>query len=93
MAATLINTMRGADGTVVVEIRGEIDVANADRVRQVLLNASRQQPVRLVVDLLHATFIDSTGIGALVAGCHAARELGVPLRIRQPGPFIEAQLR
>lgn len=93
MATTLINTMRGTDGATVVEIRGEIDVANADRLRQVLTDASRQRPTEVVVDLLHVTFIDSTGIGALAAGTQVAQGLGVPFRVRRPSSFIQAQLR
>jgi STAS domain len=68
MTATLINTLRGSDGGIAVEVRGEIDVASAERLRQVLTDASRQRPTVLVVDLLYVTFIDSTGIGALAAG-------------------------
>jgi anti-anti-sigma factor len=78
-----------SDGRVVVEIRGEVDVVHAERVRQVLLQASADRPTVLVVDLLYVTFIDSTGIGALAAGYNAARRLGV----RRPSPFIETQLR
>jgi anti-anti-sigma factor len=89
----LINTMRGSDGGMVVEVRGEIDAAHAGRLRQVLLDASRQRPTALVVDLLYLTFIDSTGIGALAAGYNAARSRGVHFAVRQSSPFIVTQLR
>lgn len=46
-----------------------------------------------MVDLLYVTFIDSTGLGALVAGYRVARGVGVPFTIRQPSPFLETQLR
>ena len=92
MAATLINTTRGTDGTVVVEVRGEIDVASAERLRQVLNGASQGRPAGLVVDLLHVTFIDSTGISALVAGYRAAHSVGVHFAIRRPSPIVLAQL-
>lgn len=77
----------------VVEVRGEIDLANAHRLQEVLADASQQRPTPLAVDLLYVTFIDSTGIGALVAACHAARALGVPFTIRQLSPFLAEQLR
>ena len=93
MTAKLINTLRGSDGGIAVEVRGEIDLANAERLRQVLTDASRQRPTVLVVDLLYVTFIDSTGIGALAAGYNAAHRWGVPFTIRQPSPFIVTQLR
>jgi anti-anti-sigma factor len=90
---TLINTLRPSDGGMVVEIRGEIDVVHAERLRQVLVDASRERPTVLVVDLLYVTFIDSTGIGALAAGYNAARRFGVRFAIRRPSPFIVTQLR
>jgi anti-anti-sigma factor len=93
VTTTLITTLRLSDGGIVVEIRGDIDVVHADRLRQVLVDASRERPTVLVVDLLYVTFIDSTGIGALAAGYNAARRLGVPLAIRRPSPFVVTQLR
>jgi len=93
VTTTLINKLRLSDGRVVVEIRGEVDVGQADRVRQVLLHASAERPTVLVVDLLYVTFIDSAGIGALAAGYNAARRLGVHFAVRRPSPFIETQLR
>jgi anti-anti-sigma factor len=85
--------MRGADGGVIVEVRGEMDLVCAGRLREALVDASRQRPARVVVDLTHVTFIDSTGIGALVAGYDAAHALGVRFTIRRPSPFLAAQLR
>jgi anti-sigma B factor antagonist len=93
VAPTLINTMRGSDGAVVVEIRGEIDLASTDRLRRVLRDAARIRPTAVIVDLLYVTFIDSTGIGALAAGYNAARAYGVPFEVRQARPFILTQLR
>ena len=93
VSATLINTTRGTDGCVVIEIRGELDLADSERLRQVLVDASLQRPTEVVVDLVHVTFIDSSGIGALVAGYNAARGLGVRFAVRQFSPFILTQLR
>jgi anti-anti-sigma factor len=93
MGTALINTLRGSDGGIAVEVRGEIDMATAERLRQVLTDTSHQRPTQLVVDLLYVTFIDSTGIGALAAGYNAARGCGVPFTLRQPSPFIVTQLR
>lgn len=93
MTTTLINKLRLSDGRAVVEIRGEVDVAHADRLRQVLFQSSAERPTVLEVDLLYVTFIDSTGIGALAAGYNAARSLGVRFVVRRPSPFIETQLR
>jgi anti-sigma B factor antagonist len=90
----LINTRRLADGTAAVEIRGEIDVATADQLRATLIDtATNLRPVRIVVDMLHVTFVDSTGIGALAAGQNAARLVGVGFSVSNPTPFVRRQLR
>ncbi len=94
MGGTLINTMHGPDGGVVVEVRGEVDLASADRLCGVLVDiATRLRPPHLVVDLLHVTFMDSTGIGALAAAAQAAGRHGVALTVRHPSPFVTTQLR
>ena len=50
------------DDIVVVEVRGEIDRANAHRLEQGLNDVTRENVPR-VVDLTGVTFIDSTGLG------------------------------
>lgn len=93
MTETFINTMHGTDGGVVVEIRGEIDIACVDRLRGELVDVvANRRPLRLVVDLMHVTFVDSTGLGALVAGRNAAQALGIPFAVRRPSAFVVAQL-
>lgn len=90
----LIQTSRLADGTAAVEVRGELDISLSDQLRQVLVDAAnRLRPPRIVVDLRHVTFIDSTGIGALAAGRNAARSVGVELVVRHPTDFVARQLR
>ena len=94
MTGTFINKVQGTDGGVVVEVRGEIDVGCADRLNRVLVDTVTQlRPARLIVDLLHVTFIDSTGVGALVGGRNAAQALGIPFTVRQPSSFVVNQLR
>jgi|tagenome__1003787_1003787.scaffolds.fasta_scaffold19118138_2 anti-sigma B factor antagonist len=93
-APATIHTQRSNDGTVVVEVHGEVDLGCADRLRRVLVDAANQlRPVRIVVDLRHVTFIDSTGIGALVAGTNTARSIGVGFVVRNPSAFVVTQLR
>ena len=94
MGEALVNARRLADGAVVIEIRGEIDVASAVEIRRVLTETvSNLRPVRLVVDMMHVTFVDSTGIGALAAGQNAARTVGIGFQVIHPAPFVTTQLR
>jgi anti-anti-sigma factor len=94
MAGALINTRRAPDGSLLVEVRGEIDLEASDRLRSILIDtAARQRPTRIMVDLLHVTFIDTTGIGALAAGRNAAQRIGLGFAVRHPNAFVAAQLR
>jgi anti-anti-sigma factor len=94
MADALINSRRAPDGSVLVEVRGEIDIETSKRLSDILVDtAKRLMPVRIVVDLLHVTFIDSTGIGALAAGRNAAQRMGLAFAVRKPNAFVAGQLR
>jgi anti-sigma B factor antagonist len=61
------------DGTVTVTILGEVDFSNADDVAQTIRDAvAGWAPPTVYVDLKDASFIDSTGLGALIEGYRAA---------------------
>jgi anti-sigma B factor antagonist len=54
-------------GHTVVEVSGELDVFSASRLRQALFDPVLCCEPHVVVDLDGVTFMDSTGIGTLVA--------------------------
>jgi anti-anti-sigma factor len=61
-------------GIAVVDVRGEIDVATCELLRDRLLLALTDQDRRnIVVNLAGISFIDSTGLGVLVAAWHRAQ--------------------
>jgi anti-anti-sigma factor len=94
MAGTLINTRRASDGSLLVEVRGEIDLQASGRLRDILVDAAtHQMPTRIMVDLLHVTFIDSTGVGALAAGRNAAERMRLGFAVRNATGMVAAQLR
>ena len=72
------------DGYTVLAVRGEVDVYTApalrDRIAD-LLDSGQQQ---LVIDLGGVEFLDSTGLGVLVAGLNRAREVGGSLSLVCP---------
>ena len=71
-------------GTATVALRGEVDVLTVDQVRVALTEALAAGPLEIVVDLSELTFIDSTGLGALIFGFQRAREAGVRFRLAHP---------
>lgn len=69
------------DSTTVVSPFGEVDIDTAPRLREAGTTELTRDVGLLVVDLLGVTFIDSTGLGALVAVRKEAVDLDVPLRL------------
>jgi anti-sigma B factor antagonist len=55
-----------ANGAVVVNLAGELDLYNATAVRDALLACCEEQPERVIVDLSEVKFIDSTALGVLI---------------------------
>lgn len=64
------------EGQVVVGLRGEIDLAVAGVVRDQLMSAANRGNARLVVDATSVTFLDSSGINALIRARDRAAALG-----------------
>ena len=50
----------------VIRLGGELDLYNANQVRDALGNACNKAPERVVVDLGEVEFIDSTALGVLI---------------------------
>jgi anti-sigma B factor antagonist len=57
----------------VVTVTGQVDLESAPRLRSCLLDLVADGQVRIVVDLAGTEFLDSTGLGALVAGLKRVR--------------------
>ena len=73
--------------TAVVIVSGEIDLTNAENLRDALLSALNAGARGLVVDMSATTFIDSAGVTALVRASRraAATEATVRLAVTAPG--------
>jgi anti-anti-sigma factor len=94
MGEAVITIRRQADGAFVVDVRGSLDAATVDALRTAIVGTlQRERPVTLVVDLTFVVFMDSLGIGTLVSGHHAAREVGTRFLLRNPSEFVHRQLR
>jgi anti-anti-sigma factor len=73
-----------SDGAAVVRLAGRLDLASAAQVKQELTRAIVEGHRHLVVDLGEVTFIDSSGLGALIGALKAARLQHGDLRIARP---------
>ena len=65
----------------VLEVHGEIDVATAAQLTQAIGEVLDRGVPRLLVDLAAVSFIDSSGMSALVRADLKAKALGTQMRI------------
>jgi anti-sigma B factor antagonist len=71
---------RSADITVVAP-RGDLDMAAADQMKRTLTELVDKGGRKLLVDLERVAYIDSSGMGAIVAAMKHARTSGGDLRL------------
>jgi anti-sigma B factor antagonist len=83
-------TSRNLPGLNIVELHGELDLASADGLAAALVETAGST---LVVDLADLSFMDSSGIGALVAARKRIRAMGPgELVVTRPTAIVEKVL-
>ena len=87
-----INTYDEADRTVLA-VAGELDVYTAPTLRTEIGDRLAAGQSRLVVDLTDVEFVDSTGLGILVAGLTACQQAGGTLSLVCSRPSLLKLLR
>ncbi|KAE8764937.1 STAS domain-containing protein [Georgenia thermotolerans] len=81
------------DGVAVVACTGRLNMVTSPHLRGELRSTVEAGTSRVVVDLSETSFIDSSGLGALIGGLKEARQAGGDLRIAGPGQQILTVLR
>jgi anti-sigma B factor antagonist len=82
----------GAEKSVVVAPVGDLDLATAPALREMLIELVAAGMVRVVVDLADVTFIDSSGLGILVGAAKRLEAANGRLAIRNPRPQAQQVL-
>jgi anti-sigma B factor antagonist len=80
-------------GTVVVTLRGELDIASVDLLRQVLDEAAASGCPRVVVDAGALRFLDLAGLRILLHLQDQLRSRGGELRLRDARPIVRTLIR
>ena len=87
-----IQTSPRAD-CVVVTVGGELDILSAARLGKALESASAASRTGcLVIDMTHLSFIDSTGLGVLIAAQNRAHALGDSVVLVHPPASVQRLL-
>jgi len=74
---------------VVVDFRGELDLAIIEPLRTTFLTTITAESAQVVVNLENATFMDSIVLGSLISARRRADELGGWLRLAAPRPNVQ----
>jgi anti-anti-sigma factor len=81
------------DSVGVIGLAGEVDIVQAQALRETLLGAVRNEDLGLIVDLTDVTFIDSVGVGLLFELAERLGERQLRLAVIVPeGGLVERVL-
>jgi len=82
----------GANGAaVVVAVTGEVDITTSPRLSACLDTAARSGH-DLVIDLDGVSFIDASGLGALVRAANVSARWGATVVLRRPSALVQKML-
>ncbi len=86
-------TLPPATGSCLVRLPQEVDLASAPALREEMLAALNRDGVHLVADALDVTFMDSSGVNALVRARERAAGLGGSLHVVSRSPAVRRVLQ
>jgi len=70
-------SIRSVDDATILDISGDIDLANSPEMRKALLREARDnRRPRVVLNLSEVRYIDSSGVASLVESLKASRDMG-----------------
>jgi|SRR5581483_1341977 len=73
-------------------LSGELDLSTEPRVKRALTQILQERPERLVIDLADVTFIDSTGLRALLSARNRAATTGTRIVLGNVSSSVERTL-
>ncbi|HZT68004.1 MAG TPA: STAS domain-containing protein [Acidimicrobiales bacterium] len=72
----------------IAELGGDMDVFNAPRAREALIDMIQNRSSNVIVDLSEVDFLDSTGLGVLVGALKRAQQHGGTMRLVVTRPQV-----
>jgi anti-anti-sigma factor len=94
VAHKAVTTRLLSDGSVVVELRGDIGPKATALLCRALVDAVlHRQPALVVLDMRRTRRIDPQGVGAVLAGRDVAADHDTDMIVHRPSPVVARQLR
>lgn len=72
-----------------ISVKGEIDIYNSSNIKDYLSNIIQERPCDVYIDCTELEYIDSTGLGALVAIVKKVKHYGGNMYILNTKPNVE----
>ncbi|MDH7570515.1 MAG: STAS domain-containing protein [Armatimonadota bacterium] len=79
-------------GFPVVSLAGPVDISTCEGLREVLLKLIEGGNVHLVLDMERVPYVDSAGLGVLVAARRSVGPCGGSVRIAKPSTMVQRVL-
>jgi len=77
----VIKKIRRSEKTVLIELKGDIDMGRAMELRGGLLEILEENPAALVIIMDEVEFMDSSGLATLVEGLQVSRKRGSSFKL------------
>ena len=84
----MLYQMRNIDGSMVVEVTGELDVAGSVELTEFINNTLKKFPKRVILNLDGVGYMASSGLAMLVAVLKKSREMRVMFGICGLSPVV-----
>ncbi len=88
MSKTTQSRPSADDEPYLVRLDGEIDISRKKELRDVVMGFRRSDEHSCAVDMARVTFMDSTGVGSLVALLRTAQSRGGTVTLLDPCPDV-----
>ena len=87
------HSTRREDNITILDLSGEVEVSQAPKLRDVLINLLEQNSGRLLVNMTDVVYIDSAGLSVLIAANRQAQKIGGGFGISNPQPTVQQVFR
>jgi anti-sigma B factor antagonist len=87
-----VQTRQAANGATVVAPTGRLDVAGAPALREAVAALAGDGAPRVVIDMEGVSFVDSTGLGSVIAALKQVRNKQGELRLAAPNQQVRVVL-
>lgn len=87
-----VQTRQEDNGVTVIAPTGRLDVAGAPALKDAISEVAQNGPPRVVIDMEGVSFVDSTGLGSVIAALKQIRSKEGELRLAAPNQQVRVVL-